>query len=272
MRASRYILSLPLLCSLGVVCVTIWHATWAPFNMNQPSTRFAMEKKQGNLRKLQDPSSVGFNIDVNFSQDVSTNGLSMIVRIGRIITGGAGPSDGEIADGTTADTDAEGAQVSSKGKESAVVSKNTSKRNLAIVTGNAISSLFHEAVVREYIISDSDQITPYSTDSTYQVEIYIKADQHPEHIGFKLSDANTKVMLAQRKFVDSGEKVYVVPLPPGDYHIVMTDLEGEVMGQTPGKFEIYANGNKLIDGSDFESVSDIRQFKISSDGSKATVS
>ena len=136
--------------------------------------------------------------------------------------------------------------------------KNEKKASAKIEKVVQKASLFHENVARELINPDGE-------DAIVQVSIYVRANANiPEHFNFKLYDSKTNVVHAERKNIEAlGEKVYVVGVPEGDYSIEATDNEGRIMGTNPGKFEVYANERKILDGATVKADGAMQEYNLS---------
>ena len=125
----------------------------------------------------------------------------------------------------------------------------------------------YENVVREYIVPSN--VDPLDKTSVYEVQVYVRAqDEQPEHIAIKITDKETGDVLAEQTSFYTGEKLFVVTLPPGDYEIEMKDKEGNVMGSDPNSFQIYVNEKKVVDAA---GIAEKQGFSIQNSGSGTMV-
>eukprot|EP00522_Entomoneis_paludosa_P011427 CAMPEP_0172450414 /NCGR_PEP_ID=MMETSP1065-20121228/8755_1 /TAXON_ID=265537 /ORGANISM="Amphiprora paludosa, Strain CCMP125" /LENGTH=1261 /DNA_ID=CAMNT_0013202195 /DNA_START=111 /DNA_END=3896 /DNA_ORIENTATION=+ len=137
------------------------------------------------------------------------------------------------------------------------------------------TKVLYEGVEREYIIPKDTKDIRDLADSTYEVEVYVKSDDHPEHIGFSLYNKRSETMVAERQSSVEGEKIFVVPIQTGHYIFEVTDSEGDGLcctGEKKGKFELYVNKKKLVEGTDFGSTSGKKEFKLYTNGFNKLVS
>lgn len=108
----------------------------------------------------------------------------------------------------------------------------------------------------------------------YNVELYIHCDknddeqQQLQNIGYTIYDMRQNQVLSQKQSLVDAEKVYVLPIPTGQYMVEVTDREGS----GHGRYELWVNKVKLAEGSDFKHTSGVMEFKLFSNGNRKLVS
>mmetsp|Transcript_27363 Transcript_27363/g.75440 ORF Transcript_27363/g.75440 Transcript_27363/m.75440 type:complete len:1063 (+) Transcript_27363:49-3237(+) len=131
------------------------------------------------------------------------------------------------------------------------------------------TKILHQGVDREYIVPNTVKDIRDLTDKTYEAEVYIKSDDHPEHISFTLYNARTQTIVAERNSTVTGEKIFAVPLQTGHYSFEIRDSKGDGLccnGDNKGRFEFYVNKKLLSEGSDFGFTSGKKEFKLYTNG------
>ena len=128
------------------------------------------------------------------------------------------------------------------------------------------TKVLYEGVEREYMIPKHVENIRDIADTHYEVELYVKPDENPEHASFVLYDLRAERVVAERKHLSRKEKIYVVPIPTGHYSFEFQDSEGDGFKGETTRFELWVNKKKLVEGSDFGSSSGKREFKLYTNG------
>lgn len=233
MKNGKMMLYIPLLCSLAVVGRVMW-SSGTP-STGDMSHRLALEKKSlraaANERRLTPTDSATVVMDISVEDsghldlEVSSQNLDHFGKAGK-----ASPIYSEA---------------------------------IAFLDELSQKSKFQPSVERRYLFPNNIELNPFAPSHIFEILLDISTP-NGEHIETSLHDGVTGNKLVFRTATEHGKVVYMIPLTPGKYKLIMKDSEGNVLTGKNGGISTFVNQQSVA--SYDEGIPESDQFGVESSG------